>query len=254
MSPSSSTSTSTTISEDELSAVNLISNNLFTSNELKSIPPTENHPFNRQIYSDLSLSAKKQYNQKIYPVRPCFGPSQDFSVSFVNEANKRFPEKRQPDPQIRYAFYNKGFEMATTRQRKSYFTQFGIGKTLMPNIDECGSQENEDSNSGNDEWQSLRPTSPYYSGSSGRDITLLPKLKIRIFDEMDKPVKHSSFDKSSSSDEHSCNDDNTECCHPNENLNSFDVKYQNNNVDNGLKCKKCGHHSRFQKQFSNAFV
>lgn len=99
-----------------------------------------------------------------------------------------------------------------------------------------------------------RPSSPYNSGNSGRDITLLPKLKIRIFDEMDRPVKD-SFDKSSSSDlEYSCNDDNLECCHLSENLNSFDVKYQNNNVDKFLKCEKCGHHLRFQKQFSNAFA
>lgn len=246
---SSSSSISTTISEDELSTVSLISNNLFKSNELKSISPTENYSFNRQKCTDLSLSEKRPYNTKMYPVRPCYPPIQDISISFGNEMNKQFLEKLQPDPQIRYAFYNRGFEMTASRHRKSSFTQFG----MMPNIDECGSQENEDSNSGNDEWQNLRPSSPYYSGSSGRDITLLPKLKIRICDEMDRPVKD-PFDESSSSDEYSCNDETAECCHPTDNLNSFDVKYQNNNVNTFLKCKKCGHHLRFQKQFSNAFA
>lgn len=214
------------------------------------MPPIENHSVNRHICSDLSLSGKKVYNQKMNPVRPCFSPIKDVSVSFVNEVNKQFSENRPPDPQIRYAFYNRGFEMATIRQRKSSFTQFGMRKNIMPNIDECRSQENDDSN---DEWQNLRPNSPYYSGSSGRDITLLPKLKIRICDEMDRPI-NDSFDKSSSSDEYSCNGDNTECCYLTDNLNSFDVKYQNSNVDNCLKCKKCGHHLRFQKQFTNAFV
>lgn len=241
-------SISTTLSEDELSTVS------FMSNELKSIPLTENHSFYRQICSDHSFSEKKIYNQKIHPVRPCYPPSQDFSVSFVNEINKQFSEKGQPDPQIRYAFYNKGFEMATSRQGNSTIRQIGMRKNLMSNIDECGSQENEDSNSGKDEWQNSIPSSPYCSGSSGRDITLLPKLKIRIFDETDGPVKD-SFDKSSSSDlEYSRNDDNLECCHLSENLNLFDVTYQNDNFDQFLKCEKCGHHLRFQKQFSNAFA
>lgn len=240
LSPSS--SISTIISEDEISTVNLISNNLFTSNELKSISPTENHSFSRQICNDSSLSAKKTYNEEIHPVRP-----------FVNEVDKQFSEKPQPDPQIRYAFYNKGFEMAAKIQIKSSFTQVGMRKNVMYNIDECGSQGKKDSKSGNDEWQNLRPSSAYYSGSSGHDITQLQKFEIRICDEMGRPVED-SFDNSSSSVEYASNEVNSECYHPTKNLNSFDVKYQNNNVDKFLKCKKCGHQLRLEKQCSNAFA
>lgn len=279
---------------------------------------TTKNKFNSTICSDLRLSANKQLNKTIIqPMRPRFPPKRfatttyDYSYSSsslkqpctLNEIGNRLQEKRQSDPQIRYAFYNKGFEVAAaSRHRKLSFSQYESRRKTMPNINECGSIEN-DSDGGDDDDDIddiavLTKTSltnrisvnddantkkkiHSYSGSSGRDITLLPKLKIRICDEMGKRVK-SSFDESSGSDENLQKkiidwfDDQkkTSSCSHNSNesypigtatvanptkpasVAYFSTANKNNveNVDTATKCRKCGHKLSLQRQFSNAFI
>lgn len=175
------------------------------------------------------------------------------------------PEKRLSDPQIRYSFYNKGFEMAT-HFRKYSLTHCELRKNAMPNITEQESFDAEDDSCNDDSisenhcpanvilnsFYSQNSVCGSLSSSGGRDITKLPKLKIRISDEMGHRVK-SSFDDS---------DDNSDsdnwfvdppipsiCSHTN--VDPFQLA--NNQAKNPRKCHKCGH-KLIKKQFTNSFI
>lgn len=261
---------------------------------------SENSALNRRICNDLRLSANKSFSEKVRPARPYFPPRRvdgcsvhDKQNSFENrlQTSNRLSEKRQSDPHIRYAFYNRGFEVATlTKHRKYSLSHCEIRRKAMPDIDEYDSIENDADSSDECSRQNLQ----YYSGSSGRDITLLPKLKIRICDEMGARIKH-SFDESSFSDENfnidadaddvACTyssipqctirndpiENQPKCAHIKSNNDRIDDgnsshsandnvdKKQNPNIageiDNEIPiCKKCGHRLIIRKQFTNAFV
>lgn len=290
ISPSLSTSSnedSTPISTLQFAIVqnknNLLSNKQqsSSSSHATAAPATiESSALNRRICNDLRLCANKSFSQNIRPARPYLPPRRidgstyDNQNSFENRLQpNRLSEKRQSDPQIRYAFYNKGFEVATsTKHRKYSLSHYEVRRKAMPDIDEYGSMENDESS---DEWQGSRQNLQYYSGSSGRDITLLPKLKIRICDEMGARIKH-SFDESSFSDDNFNIDDSTASHSTITNDNSIDkftacehiktstvpeskpktsAKSESIPNDNNMKiCKKCGHRLAVQKQFTNAFV
>lgn len=238
---------------------------------------------NRKICNDLRLSANKSFSQNVPPARPYLptslvdGSTYDNRNSFEQRLHiTRFSEKRQSDPQIRYAFYNKGFEVATsTKHRKYSLSHYEVRRKAMPDINEYGSMENDENEESSDEWQGSRQSLQSYSGSSGRDITLLPKLKIRICDEMGARIKH-SIDESSFSDENfnmhdsiptesvvtndSMEQPNCEHKPPQVNdagIDSTASKHVIESIDNDKDipiCKKCGHKLKLQKQFTNAFA
>lgn len=296
ISPSLSTSSedSTPISTFQFSIVQKPGLNDFFLKNKKSPeppPPTAFFALNRRICNDLRLSANKSFSQNIRPSRPYLPPRRVDGTTYDNRnsfekriTTNRFSEKRQSDPQIRYAFYNKGFEVATSSKHRKYSLSHNeIRRKAMPDIDEYGSMENEDSS---DEWPVSRHLQ-YYSGSSGRDITLLPKLKIRICDEMGARIKH-SFDESSFSDENfnannSSTAQSTNTNESNEEIPNCEQHKSNDpvttpspplspstpssqqqqqqqltrieSVDNDASvCKKCGHKLKLPKQFTNAFA
>lgn len=258
-------------------------NDLLPSKQSHPVTVTTNSALNRRICNDLRLCANKSFSEKVRPARPYLPPRRvdgstyDNRNSFENRLQpNRLSEKRQSDPQIRYAFYNKGFEVATsTKHRKYSLSHYEVRRKAMPDIDEYGSMENdEEHEESSDEWQGSRQNLQYYSGSSGRDITLLPKLKIRICDEMGARIKH-SFDESSFSDENFNIDDSstpqstikndsieksTICEHKKSNESQpkpkkIPTKIESiHNVNDIPICKKCGHRLTIQKQFTNAFV
>lgn len=233
-----------------------------------------NYGLNRRICNDLRLSENKLFSENIQSARsintfelaprPVDSTTYDNQNIFENRFNvNRLSEKRQSDPQIRYAFYNKGFEVATsTKHRKHSLSHYEVRRKAMPDIDEY---ESDESTQGHDEWLGLRRSIHCYTGSSGRDITLLPKLKIRISDEMGAQIKH-SFDDSSLSDEmytvdgwntmdNTINDGDSE---PSPTVNEPGISpVKPNRIDNENDipiCKKCGHKLEIHKQFTNAFV
>lgn len=205
-----------------------------------------------------------RYKSKILtPIRPRV-PKRTNASDFKKFSGDIFgnilPEKRHSDPQIRYAFYNKGFEAASTN-RKFSLTQYDVRKNAMPNIKECQSIEDDDSDDESMDFNSADGINHFninnkcYGGSSGRDITLLPKLKIRICDEMGKRVK-SSFDESSHSDENIDTFDaiaEQKCNHiPTLAYDPFQCDAIRVN-ENFHQCTKCGHKLLLKKQFSNSF-
>lgn len=218
-----STATTTTILSDlfKNNQLNAGVSNDATSSAIAAAAATTavNHALNRHICNDLRVSANKSFSQNVRAARPYLSPrhidgtATPATKSFENRLNvNRLSEKRQSDPQIRYAFYNRGFEMTTsTKHRKYSLSQYEVRRKAMPDIDEYEACENDvnnddddddESNGDDDEWQQqfgLRQNlQQYYTGSSGRDITLLPKLKIRICDEMGARIHHSTFDESAS--------------------------------------------------------
>lgn len=174
----------------------------------------------------------------------------DFGMIDGKLISSHLPEKRQSDPQIRYAFYNKGFEVAASC-RKFSLTQIELKRSAMPNITEYESNEDERAIV---ERNSFRESTNAIShGSSGRDITLLPKLKIRICDEMGKRIDTSFDENSPLSSNHSSNEclkDSGKCKHKSRD-DPFVGDAQKIN-ENFRKCKKCGHYS-IRKQFTNSF-
>lgn len=194
----------------------------------------------------------------------------DFKL--LDNTNTMPAERRQSMPQIRYAFYNKGFEVIAINRK------FSLGpRPKMPNIDEyAASPEDTDDSDKSHKWNKARSADAIhlfnlnkteYGGSSGRDITRLPRLKIRINDEMGARVP-CSFDESSMSSDDS-----------NEFGKSFEERFAayddrrcehataSDTVDDGTTsdpfqqieenfrrriCKKCGHR-KLCKQFTNSF-
>lgn len=175
-------------------------------------------------------------------------------------------KKRLSDPQIRHLFYSKEFEVAT-HFRKYSLTHCEIYKNAMPNINEQESLDRDDDSCNNystSENQhssngisslicSRNETSGLLNSSSGRDITKLLKLKIRISDELGRRVK-SSFDDS---DDNSDSGDWFDDYHSVDNIYSH-IKidpFQMTNVQNKnlKKCHKCGH-KLIKKQFTNSFI
>lgn len=143
----------------------------------------------------------------------------------------------------------------------------------MPNIDEYAGSTEDNDDSDNNNWTATRSgdaihlfslNKSNYGGSSGRDITLLPRLKIRISDEMGKRVK-SSFDGSTSSEENefgksfekrfAASNDEHLCEHTTTAVAANFDPFQRDvhqTKENFRKCRKCGHRS-LCKQFSNSF-
>lgn len=200
----------------------------------------------------------------------------DFQLFENSIACSNPSEKCQLTPQIRYAFYNKGFEMTSINRKFSLVQYEPRTKAIaMPNIDEYAGSPEDNNDSDNNNWTAARSAEAIhfinlnkknYGGSSGRDITLLPRLKIRISDEMGKRVK-SSFDESTSSDENefgksfekrfAASSDEQLCEHSEAVVTdtTFDP-FQNAMViqttENFRKCHKCGHQS-LCKQFTSSF-
>lgn len=267
-------------------------------------PANKMFGFSGTICSDLRLSARKSINKAIIPpMRPRLPPKRMVTPppgSRGSQISGRLPEKRQSDPQIRYAFYNKGFEAAAATRHRKLSLSHEFRRRAMPNITECGSIErvsDTDDDAYDDDITNYTKsfTHPYKPGdglttshpysSSGRDITLLPKLKIRICDEMGKNVQH-SFDESSSSDENSSsktdddwfrtdfNETNTMAHISTDPFKTVTTSAASSmttatssvamapsgsdDSDDFLpKCKKCGHKfpkSKLQKQFSTSFT
>lgn len=232
--------------------------------------------------SDLPLTNHKMktncsVTRKIAPSRPRMPKRNsriDFQLFENNIACNVPSEKCQSSPQIRYAFYNKGFEVTAISRKFSLAThEMRTKSSGMPNIDEYAGSTEDNDDSDNNNWTATRPgdaihlfsvNKSNYGGSSGRDITLLPRLKIRISDEMGKRVK-SSFDGSTSSDENefgksfekrfAANNDEHLCAYTATAVaTTFDPfqRYVLQPKENFRKCRKCGHRS-LCKQFSNSF-
>lgn len=227
--------------------------------------------FDREICSDLRKSERPSRPK---PPRPR-GPKRsgiDLTFFETQSLNNWSPEKRQSDPQIRYAFYNKGFEVATTC-RKFSLTQVELRRNAMPHIFEQNSMEiDDDAITGTDEWKiaenvkNARRRNTMYSGSSGRDITLLPKLKIRICDEMGKRIESDTSDALNDKNDFSrvsfdSFDESFEqvnCYHDHPTTESsrdpFHCDGANARVrEDFRKCKKCGH-KLIRRQFTNSFM
>lgn len=225
---------------------------------------TANYALNRRICNDLRLSANDSLSGQIRAAQLVktfeLEPSQVNSSTIDNRNSyenqfyiNRLSEKRQSDPQIRYAFYNKGFEMATTtKHRKHSISHYEVRRMAMPDIDECDAYETAQNE---DEWTMLQQNTHSYTGSSGRDITLLPKLKLRISDEMGARIQH-SFDETSSPDDNSIADDtlnNVKMLSPNNG--TVSAKSSHIRSVNGVQiCMKCGHELKTHKRNSNKFV
>lgn len=232
---------------------------------------------NRRICNDLRLSANKSFSQNVRPIRPlpprCVdGITYDSRNSFENRLYKNRlwslykPEKQQSDPKIRYAFNNKGFEVATsTKHRKYSLSHYEVRRKAMPNIYEYESMGNDEHEESGDEWLGSRQNLQYYSGSSGHDITFLPKLKIRICDEMGARIQY-SFDVSSSPNDNFTVDDSPHstfdsidqasfCKHQSKSILAADLTHRikNEKENNAPVCNKCGHPITLQK-LTDAFT
>lgn len=281
-SPTSTSSDETSNECQPLSQTNDATTKLMSTATLQIVSasdlPLTNHKLNT-ICSD---------SHKIVPLRPQMPIRNTNRIDFQllennNYACNNIPsDKCQLNPKIRYAFYNKGFEV-TSINRKFSLVKHELRSTTfgMPNIDEyVGSPEDNNDSDNYNKWTTNRSadaihlfnlTKTQYGGSSGRDITLLPRLKIRISDEMGKRVK-SSFDESTSSDENEFgksfekrfaanNSNDSLCMHSTtdaivDDIAAFDpFQYEViQSKENFRKCQKCGHHARtLCKQFSNSF-
>lgn len=211
---------------------------------------------------DLPLNNKNRSVTK----RPS-DPDRAISPSTYFDANI-IPEKRLSDPQIRYSFYNKGFE-AVTYQRKHSLTHCEMRRCAMPNINEQDSFDEDPLNrsdaleqqkhsNGSVNGIARNDSDRSLSSSSGRDITKLPKLKIRISDEMGRRIKSSFDDSDSDQNTNWFDNDDSEytmaaveriCSHSN--IDPF--QSANNQNINLKKCQKCGH-KLIRKQFTNSFI
>lgn len=266
-------------SSDDTSAGSHSDQRTLTANT--KLPPMATATLQMVTSSDLSLENRKvkticgDVHSKIAPSRPRMPRRNsriDFQLLESNIACNMPYEKRQSNPHIRYAFYNKGFEVTAINRKFPLAKHEMRSKSIgMPNIDEYAGSTEDNNDSDNNKWTMTRSADTIhlynlnkstYGGSSGRDITLLPRLKIRISDEMGKRVK-SSFDESSSSDEFGVSFEKRFEASPDEPLcehamatvaTAFDP-FQYNVIQtdgNFRKCKKCGHKS-LCKQFTNSF-
>lgn len=135
----------------------------------------------------------------------------------------------------------------------------------MEDIPEYESIETEDSG---DESLNLPKSFHCYTGSSGRDITLLPRLKIRIYRELSSRIKH-SFDDVQMSDESFTTDESNTAenvmfhNHKKSNSHSLESTSTKHNRDvftggdsetNISICRKCGHKLDIHKQFTDSFL
>lgn len=181
------------------------------------------------------------------------------SVSLVDEplpkdpvpVSNVFPEKRQSDPQIRYAFCNQGFEAATWSRRFS-LNQFEMRRKAMPHIDEYSFEEDLDQYQMK-EW----PVDSLSAAANvdGDTIVPLPRLKIRVWDNDGQRMDESC---DSSSDDFAGAYFNVAEDWFQENYgymrNELVDPFQGNHChENGTKCTKCGHKC-LMKQFTNSFA
>lgn len=203
--------------------------------------------FDREICSDLRRTERASGPR---PARPRVPKRNRFDFGIIDGhlISSVLPEKRLSDPQIRYAFYNKGFEVAASC-RKFSLTQLEMRRSAMPHITEYGSFEDEDGDAA--EWAKNCVSNDVVShGSSGRDITLLPKLKVRICDEMGKQIEGSLDESTPSPDEKpAANGDHCPHSPRGDPFCSDDVQVN----ENFRRCTKCGHF-QIRKQFTNAFL
>lgn len=149
------------------------------------------------------------------------------SYEFQQTFNIFLSGKRQSDPQIRYAFYNKGFEVNDTfnRLRKFSLSHYEVQRKPMENINEYGSIENESSVESVETQQCL-----FSVDDSGIHI-----------DEMGKPYQY--------------NTDNSIDQQLKTNSSQSDPFQSDNNKLKKIKnCEKCGHKPTLQRFFSNAFT
>lgn len=214
--------------------------------------------------------------RKIAPSRPRM-PKRNNQIDFQLLENHITSEKRPLNQQIRYAYYNKGFEMTSIKFDRKFSLvrhELRTNGACMPNIDEYAGSHEDNDDSDNNKWTKSRSADAIhlsnrnkscYGGSSGRDITLLPRLKIRISDEMGKRIK-SSYDDSTSSDENDRSKsfekrfamiiNNQQLCKHNAAAAAIAFDPFENDViqtkENFGNCKKCGH-KILCKQFSNSF-
>lgn len=237
-----------------------------------------NSTIDQQICNDFRLSESISGNRSCVRMKQNHNPAcgkinaQENQLEIYN-----FSEQSQSDLRIRYAFYNRGFEVVTsTKQRKNSSSHHEFRWKKMADIDEYESIDNEESS---DDCLDSSLNKNLYTGSSGRDITLLPKLKIRLSDASRAENKHSSDESKSSEDSFNTDESNE----------AISIVIQKefidnlNTIENGIPsssnetqfvprktdrdhfsdvdseetittCKKCGHKLKIQKTFSNAFV
>lgn len=181
-----------------------------------------------------------------------------------NAAGNAFREKRQSDPQIRYAFCNRGFE-EYARPRRHSMWHHGDSScrpvATMPDINEYSFEEDFDAYR-TKEWPVNSLTAP-----NADEVVPVPRLKIRVCVERGQLMDMASFE-STSSGEYS-----DSYCEVTERMSVdgdetgwFEESYYSGHsvfADpfaggrcrdqcNASKCAKCGHKC-LVRQFTNSF-
>lgn len=175
-----------------------------------------------------------------------------------NVAGNAFPEKRQSDPQIRYAFCNRGFEVFS-RTRRLSFNQSESRRKAMPLINEYSFEEDL-------EYYRIKQWPANSLNSNDDDIVPVPQLKIRVSKERnDASFESSSPDEYSDSycemgdliDDDWFNEEynfmQSELVDPFWSEDDDGQKHNKTNVTHGIKCSKCGHKC-LVKQFTDSFA
>lgn len=187
-----------------------------------------------------------------------------------NAAGNAFREKRQSDPQIRYAFCNRGFE-EFARSRRHSAVHHGEWQrrsaTAMPNINEYSFEEDFELYRAK-EWPVNSLTA-----INADDVVPVPRLKIRVCEERGHSVDAGSFESTSSgeysdsycemgggrmSQDGDRDDDDwfeeTYFYDHSEYADPFagNRRYHKRDARNANNCAKCGHKC-LVKQFTNSF-
>lgn len=241
----------------------------------------KNFTIDQRIYNELPLSANESISENRSCVPMNKNNHQTYDKRHIQENQfevDHFSDQSQSDLRIRYAFYNKGFEVVTsTKQRKYSLSHHEFYRKTMADINEYELIGDDEESS--DDCLDSRLSKNVYTGSSGRDITLLPKLKIRLSHESRAQNKH-SFEKSTCSEKNIIADESNKPVNifiQNEIIDNFNTIKNDpssrstesptlrktsdrdhfDSADSRNKiptCKKCGHKLKIHKQFSNAFV
>lgn len=159
-----------------------------------------------------------------------------------------FPEKRQSDPHIRYAFKNHGFEMFAMARRYS-FNQLEMHRRAMPNINEYSFEEDLD-------HYHIRQWPVDSLTSNADDIVPIPRFKVRICGDQNQQFDIDTSFESTSSGEYSDSYlemiDDPFVQSESEFIDPFKIN-NDCNEKNMKKCTNCGH-KYIKRQFTNSFT
>lgn len=167
-----------------------------------------------------------------------------------------FPEKRQSEPHIRYAFNNQGFEMISLSRRFSV-NQMEMRRRAMPDINEFSFEEDLD-------YYQTKQWPVNSLSLNADDIVPVPRFKVRLCGDRNKQLDLDASFESTSSGEYSDSylemiddgDDADFVYDDSDLLDPFVASEKDGGGRDGVnqkKCMKCGH-KNLLKQFTNSFT